>query len=230
MLSSPSLIRCVLFDAVGTLIYPQPSVAAVYQAAGVASGCDLPIETIRARYRDALTHFSVSADLRSDETLERERWGRIIDHVFVESDKTEEILERLWRHFAQYESWGVYKDALPTLERLSGRYRVGLASNFDRRLRTVAGHWPWLSDAMVFVSSEVGWAKPSPHYFASIAQVLQLQPHQILLVGDDAKNDYHGATAAGYQALFLTRDGNVPTDIPSQATIESLSEVTARLA
>ncbi|PQO40185.1 haloacid dehalogenase [Blastopirellula marina] len=230
VLRSPNVIRCVLFDAVGTLIYPYPSVAAVYQAAGVAKGCDLPIETVRTRFHEALRLYAVSPDLRSDETLERERWGRIVDHVFAESDKTDEILDRLWNHFAKCDNWSVYKDALPVLETLSRTYRVGLASNFDRRLRTVAGHWPCLSDAMVFVSSEVGWAKPSPHYFAAIAQVLQLQPHQILLVGDDARNDYHGATAAGYQALFLTRDGKQPEEIPSEATIESLQEVIERLA
>ncbi|MCC9607283.1 HAD-IA family hydrolase [Blastopirellula sp. JC732] len=230
MLRSPHLVRCVLFDAVGTLIYPHPSVAAVYQAAGVANGCDLPIETIRTRFREALVHYSVSADLRSDETLERQRWRQIVAHVFAESERPDAILERLWNHFAQDDSWSVYEDALPTLEKLGPSYRIGLASNFDQRLRGIAGHWPCLADAMLFVSSEVGWAKPSPLFYGLIAQVLQLQPHQILLVGDDARNDYHGATAAGYQALYLTRDGNVPEDIEAEATIQSLTEVVTRLA
>ncbi|EAQ82836.1 HAD-IA family hydrolase [Blastopirellula marina] len=229
MLRSPNLIRCVLFDVVGTLIYPQPSVAAVYQAAGVANGCDLPIETIRARFREALILYSVSPDLRTDETLERERWRQIVAHVFAEANETKAILDRLWKHFAQASSWSVYQDALPTLEKLSDRYQVGLASNFDGRLRAIAGHWPCLSDAMLFVSAEVGWAKPSPHYFGSIANVLQLQPHQILLVGDDPRNDYHGAVAAGYQALFLAREKDVPADIAPEAVIQSLGEVITRL-
>lgn len=219
-----------MFDAVGTLIYPHPSVASVYQSAGVALGCDLPIETIRTRFREALHLYSVSADLRSDETMERERWRKIVTHVFAESEQPDAILDRLWKHFAQEKSWSVYQDSLPTLEALSPRYRIGLASNFDQRLRTVAGHWPSLADAMLFVSSEVGWAKPSPKFFSLVAQVLQLQPHQILLVGDDPRNDYHGAIAAGYQALYLSRDGEAPADIEAAATIKSLTDVVTRLS
>ncbi|UUO06214.1 HAD-IA family hydrolase [Blastopirellula sp. J2-11] len=229
MLHSPNLIRCVLLDVVGTLIYPQPSVAAVYQAAGVANGCDLPIETIRDRFREALTLYSVSPDLRTDEALERERWRQIVAHVFAEAGETSAILDRLWKHFAMPSSWSVYQDALPTLEKLSDRYQIGLASNFDGRLRAIAGHWPCLSDAMLFVSAEVGWAKPSPHYYGSIANVLQLQPHQILLVGDDPRNDYHGAITAGYQTLFLARESEAPDDIATDAVIRSLAEVITRL-
>lgn len=230
MLDSPNLIRCVLFDAVGTLIHPHPSVAAVYQAAGFANGCDLPIEAIRTRFREALTRYAVSKDLRTDEALERERWRQIVAHVFAEATDTSAILDRVWRHFAQPSSWSVYPDALPTLETLCERYQIGLASNFDQRLREVAGQWPCLADAKLFVSSEVGWAKPSPHFFGSIAKVLELQPHQILLVGDDPRNDYHGAITAGYQSLFLAREANAPDDIAPAAVIQSLSEVVTRMS
>ncbi|HEV3344531.1 MAG TPA: HAD family hydrolase, partial [Pirellulales bacterium] len=77
----------------------------------------------------------------------------------------------------------------------------------------------------VFVSSELGVRKPSPDFFSQIAKALHVAAERILLVGDDRSNDYLAARAAGWQAVFLDRDG----ERGGEDTIRSLAELPARL-
>jgi putative hydrolase of the HAD superfamily len=81
---------------------------------------------------------------------------------------------------------------------------LGVASNFDGRLRTVlngiAEHR--LLDGLI-ISSEVGWRKPALQFFVAVAARLALEPREILFIGDSLENDYRGAVAAGMPALLL---------------------------
>ena len=76
------MIRCVLFDAVGTLIYPDPPVAEVYHAAAREFGSRLTVHDLGPRFRTALQSEQTGnpADPAAlnrpptSEALERERW------------------------------------------------------------------------------------------------------------------------------------------------------------
>src|SRR5437588_74140 len=63
---------------------------------------------------------------------------------------------------------------------------VGLASDFDQRLRRVIAGWPVLAALPhVLISSEIGWRKPAPQFFAALARSAAFEPQAILYVGDD---------------------------------------------
>src|SRR5262249_58881218 len=99
---------------------------------------------------------------------------------------------------------------------------VGVASNFDSRLRRVAAGLPELAPVDRFViSSEVGWRKPARQFFDAVVREAGCAPGEVLLVGDDTTNDYEGASAAGLRALLLD-----PTGEPTPTSIRSLAEVT----
>ena len=74
-------LRAILFDAVGTLVYPEPSVVEVYyhwgQEHGSAKTDDEVAERLpfamAARWRD---------DLKSSDALERARWQSVVADVF----------------------------------------------------------------------------------------------------------------------------------------------------
>ncbi len=55
----------------------------------------------------------------------------------------------------------------------------------------------------LIISSEVGWRKPAPQFFAAVAERLKCEPREILFIGDSVENDYAGAVAAGMPALLL---------------------------
>jgi putative hydrolase of the HAD superfamily len=229
------VIRWVLFDAVGTLIYPDPPVAEVYHAAAREFGSRLTAHDLGPRFRTALA--SEQAGRPADpstlnrpptsEALERERWQRIVRQVIddVEGEAQRLLFERLWQHFALPEHWRLFEDVKPTLSELAARdFRLGIASNFDGRLHSIiAGHRPLQNCQAVFVSSEVGFAKPDPRFFAAITAHLGVPPHQVLLVGDDPLTDISAGSNFGWQTVFLDRRHAEP----SPATIHSLTSLSS---
>jgi putative hydrolase of the HAD superfamily len=114
-----------------------------------------------------------------------------------------------------------------TWEVLAARgLRLGIASNFDGRLRGVcSGFAPLDRCDWLFVSSELGVRKPSPDFFSRIENRLQVAAEGILLVGDDWSNDHLAARAAGWQTVFLDRGG----DRLGADSIRSLTELPAKL-
>lgn len=215
-------IRAVLFDAVGTLIYPDPPVVEVYFDAGRKFGSKLEREDIAGRFQLAF-HAEDQADRfpsrsttdgptlqrrPTSEKRERQRWRRIVESVFsdVTSDD-DQLFATLWEHFAISSNWRAFADVPTTMTRLEQQgLVVGIASNFDRRLMRISEGLPPLAACTnVFCSSLIGYPKPSPEFFRAVEHELKLSPGEILLVGDDWENDHEGATAAGWKAIHLDR-------------------------
>ncbi len=104
----------------------------------------------------------------------------------------------------------------------------GLASNFDGRLHSICDGLPPLTRCRHrFVSSQLGWRKPSPSFFKAIEQHLDLPPQALLLVGDDHGNDYLSARSAGWQALLVGEPGSA-TAAPQLAGLRNLIELLDR--
>jgi len=203
----PPNIRAVLFDAVGTLIYPNPSVAEAYHHHAQILGSKYSVEEIASRFRTAVKKHH-QGDVTS-ESLERERWERIVYDVIDDVDDRQlTLLAGLWRHFGSPQSWRLFEDVGPAWKELARRgYRLGIASNFDSRLRGICRELPPLNECHdIFVSSEIGFPKPELRFYRAVEKHLCLQPEQILLIGDDEAADVTGPLEAGWQARWLRRD------------------------
>ena len=223
-------VRWVLFDAVGTLLHPDPPVAQVYGEAGRRFGSKLELAEIGRRFRAALAAEMGPADdlsrLPTSEANELARWRRIVAAVFHDLSATdsEGLFQLLWQHFAQPQHWQLYEDVSPAIHRLKDNgLRLGIASNFDARLIEIASAKPALAACeRVFISSQVGFVKPDPRFFATVSSQLEVSPSQILLVGDDELADVQGARAAGWQALWLDRRAEFQDD-RAIASLETLA-------
>jgi putative hydrolase of the HAD superfamily len=224
----------VLFDAVGTLIRPDPPVAAAYEAAGRRHGSVLARDEIDARFRRS---FAVQEQVddaahgyRTDEARERSRWRRIVAEVFADVSAGDEPGERLfaelWDHFARPDSWRLFDDAAATVRRLSAAgIVVGVASNFDARLpRVIAALLPEIPGELVFASSMVGWKKPSPRFFRACESKLGRTAGEMTLIGDDLVNDFEAAAAAGWRSVLVDRDGERSADGTRISNLERLFE------
>lgn len=55
----------------------------------------------------------------------------------------------------------------------------------------------------IFISEEVGWRKPSRHFFDFVLAETGLHPGRCLYVGDDPVADVVGAVQAGFQVAWL---------------------------
>jgi putative hydrolase of the HAD superfamily len=74
---------------------------------------------------------------------------------------------------------------------------------------------------IIFCSSQVGFAKPSPEFFQRVQHRLGWAPAEMLLVGDDPLRDCAAARQAGWQALHLARE---PAD-RLEGSLESLHQL-----
>lgn len=212
----------MLFDAVGTLIYPDPPVAEVYWVAGERFGSRLSFEEIRRRFGEAFRAHYTRGEA-TGEARERERWRRIVASVFEDvGEGAEGLFESLWQHFAQPLNWRTYPDVSALTELKSQGYRIGIASNFDERLNGIVRKLPLLAACeAVFVSSSVGYSKPDVRFFREIEKRLGVEARKVVLVGDDVVNDVEGAQGAGWKAVRVERDGEGRGD----GAIRSLREL-----
>jgi putative hydrolase of the HAD superfamily len=223
--------RAVLFDAVGTLIRPEPSVAAAYALAGHQQGIVVAEEEMQGRFRLAMQrqdeidrrHY----DGRTDLNREIERWRGIVSDVFGNVPQADAIFDDLWEHFARPANWRMFDDATGAWQTLhAAGITLGIASNFDDRLDAIcAALEPLTNCRHVFVSSRVGWRKPRPEFFASISQQLGFAAEEMLLVGDDLENDYRAAQAAGWQAVLVDRGTAGVTSQAATARVDGIESM-----
>jgi len=204
-------IKAIFFDAVGTLIHPQPSAAAAYADIGSRFGTRYTRPEISVRFRAAFKReeaIDQANRWRTSERRERERWYNIVSNVLDDVADMESCFDELYRHFARPASWRCDAVMMKLLRDLHKENRkIGLASNYDERLNALIAGFPELQClAPVVISAEIGWRKPAAEFFAAVCRSVNLPAEHILFVGDDPVNDYQGALAAGMPAILL-QDG-----------------------
>lgn len=211
-------IRWVAFDAVGTLIRPEPSVAAVYHGAGTRFGSQLSFDVVAARFGQTFARLDreevlpcgcpQEADvLHTCETRESMRWRTIVDDVLDDVTSRDECFAELFAHFGQPSAWRCFSDVEQTLEHLrEAGYRLAVSSNFDSRLHSVMDGLPALHPIELrVVSSQVGHRKPSVQFFESLLAAADCSPSEMVFIGDDPQNDVAAARAAGIASLRIDR-------------------------
>ena len=227
--------RVVLFDAVGTLMFPDPPVAEAYHRVGRELGSSRTLAEVKQSFREAYRRseslFALPGDGQglarqpTSDDRERDRWRQVVGEVLgdLPEDSVETALQRLWDHFADPTHWRLYEDVTAAWQRLSERGCVlGIASNFDSRLVGICrGLAPLDSCRHLFISSQVGFPKPAPQFFRAVESQLGFRGEEILLIGDDRTNDVVGGRSCGWQVQHIVRDGPIPegafrslTDLP----------------
>ncbi len=244
-------VRWILFDAVGTVIHPDPAAIRVYQQAAQRRGLSLEADQIEVRFRRALqAHFAPDPDAEdpwwTSEERETQRWQSIVadslPEVFEQERRQDQrngmepmrdCFEELWSHFASPAHWRLDPAVPDVWRQLRTRgYRIGIASNFDSRLETICRGLPPLDSAdRLFHSALLQTRKPGTRFFRAIEATLGVSNRSAVLVGDDWENDYQAATAAGWTAFWLNRRA-VPKAMPAPAAsvLTDLRQLPDRLA
>jgi putative hydrolase of the HAD superfamily len=207
-------VKAVAFDAVGTLIYAEPSVSLAYcQLLNASCGVAVAPDRVRAVLSARLSERTSGDSLSTSEDQERQFWYELIAELVEDHSRRESAFETLFAYFAKAENWRCFDDVAATLRSLKNRgLKLLLASNFDQRLHSVKAGLPELDGiASVVVSSEVGWRKPSANFFRGVSYHAGCEPNEILFVGDDLTADVIGSSHSGMNAVWLRRSpGGVP--------------------
>ena len=127
--------------------------------------------------------------------------------------------------FAERQRVTLFADARPALEFLSARFPLVSVSNGNADLERV-GLGPFFRASIT--AREFGVGKPDPRIFLAAAGALDMQPEDVLHVGDDATLDALGALNAGMQAAWVNRTDHLwPHEMEPHATLASLTELCA---
>lgn len=221
-LPARSLLRCnsaeapeykaLFVDAAGTLLYPAQPVATIYRRFGQKYGVRLSEMEILERYRNAFAHPPLHDQWTSTSLRYvgdgKEFWKHIIYHAT--GCKSPQLVDELYEYYEREEAWSVESDAYEAFLRLKGAgVKILVVSNFDTRLRPLLetlGFGEVFDD--VIVSAEVGAEKPNPTIFIRALNSAQCDPHEVIHVGDDRRNDVWGARDAGIDAWLWKSDVN----------------------
>lgn len=96
------------------------------------------------------------------------------------------------------------------LEELSGKYRLGLISNFDhsptaRSLIDELGLSKYFE--AVIISADIGWRKPRGEIFHECLDQMGIRPQDAVFVGDNYEADVVGSKSVGMDSIWLKRKG-----------------------
>jgi putative hydrolase of the HAD superfamily len=214
------VIRLILFDAAGTLFHLPRGVGWHYREVARRHGAEIDEAALNGAFRAAWKATPRPVETRAPRRDDDRAWWRtmvfrVLDECGVggQMDRAS-YFEELWSEFVTPGVWELYPETRDVLSALAGRFRLGVVSNFDSRLRRIL---PQLGIAEFFeelvISSDVGADKPSPHIFEEALRRFAVRPDEVMHVGDDPLADWSGARDAGLQVFELRRPANSLWDL-----------------
>ncbi len=212
----------VLFDAVGTVLFPQPHVVDAYLEHGIRFNSRLTREQVATRFAKARAELfgvgnrhsqaeSQNGGLLSSDEIEREMWFQLVKQIYDDIRQVDELFEALWKHFATPENWQIYDDVVECFRQLKKQDAIiAIASNFDSRLLNIVKKKTELHLVdHIFCSSQIGFRKPDPRFYDSIQSAIRsacpIQRLQFAMVGDDLENDCDAPARLGWPSFHLNR-------------------------
>ena len=200
---NPQRIRAITLDLDDTLWPIWPTIA---RAEGVLQrwlDANAPATAALGRDKDTLRAVrtqmqTLRPDLAHDISgLRRESIRLLLQRAGDDPALAEAAFEVF---FAERQRVDLFEDALPALEFLASRFPLVALSNGNADVHRVGlgAHFRASISAFKF-----GVAKPDVRIFHAAADAAQVQPHEVLHVGDDATLDAQGALDAGMQAVWI---------------------------
>ncbi|KON30933.1 hypothetical protein AC482_02515 [miscellaneous Crenarchaeota group-15 archaeon DG-45] len=126
----------------------------------------------------------------------------------------------------------VAPDAHEVLERLHGKFKIALVSNFTdsaylHRCLEALGLEEFFDG--VIVSDSVGWRKPHPAIFETFLELTGATADEAIFIGDDPVSDIKGAKNLGIKAVLLAKPGHAgsqegETEVRPDHVVSSLTE------
>jgi putative hydrolase of the HAD superfamily len=203
------VVRCVLLDALGTLVELEPPWP--HLAVELGTGPDERVErAMRAEMRYYRDHSHEGRDSASLADLRR-RCADVVSRELGHEVRPEQLMAAI--------RFRAFPDAPPALRELRDLgLRLACVSNWDCSLPDVlerCGVGRFLDG--IVTSAGVGARKPDPAIFAAALKLAGCEPAEALHVGDTESEDLEGARAAGIPALLIDRSGG--GDIQSLSAI-----------
>jgi putative hydrolase of the HAD superfamily len=215
------MIKAIFFDAAGTLFFLTKTVGDHYAYVGSEVGLNLDPAKLERAFHLAWKQMPDRAAIdvpreNDDKGWWRELVDRVLDQVAPSLNEVDRdnFFEVAYEHFAEPGVWQLYPEVAEVLEQLEPRFQLAVISNFDGRLRLILRHLGISKFfAWIFISSEIGADKPDPEIYRRALKLMNLEPNEVLHVGDDPQRDWYAAAVAGLQIFRLERPKNSLRDL-----------------
>ncbi len=101
--------------------------------------------------------------------------------------------------------WPAFPDSAVALERLGGRYRLGVITNCDDDLFALSNQHLGVVFDWVITAQQAGSYKPNPATFGLALQRIEIPPDRILHVAQSLYHDHVPAKALGLSTVWIDR-------------------------
>ncbi|MFZ5815619.1 MAG: HAD family hydrolase [Bacillota bacterium] len=209
------MINTYVFDLDDTLIPYEPREARAY---ALLAPCGIDAERMMA------ANLRLWPEVAAGRLSIEEKWRL----EALEGGAPAEGAERFVAAMVDFDP--AYADALPVLERLAAAgHRLAVITNgppgdHQRAKLRRAGLDRFFGER-VYISGEIGAAKPDARIFLHALRDLGVQPHEALYVGDKAEHDAAAAAAVGMQGVWIDRRGSGSPAPAGVRRIRSLLEL-----
>jgi len=218
--------KAIFFDALGTLFYLTRTVGHHYALVGAEIGLKLDADKLDRVFVWAANRMPTRSAIDRPRENDDKHWWRELVHIVLaqvapslgEIDQ-DNFFEIAYEHFAEPGVWELYPEVPGVLEQLEPRFQLAVISNFDGRLRFILeGLGISKFFKRLFISSEIGADKPDPEIFRRALKLIDLEPDEVIHVGDDPQRDWEAASEAGLSIFELDRPKNSLRDLVTALT------------
>ncbi|MFL5736332.1 MAG: HAD family hydrolase [Actinomycetota bacterium] len=143
---------------------------------------------------------------------------RLTERFLGDASRSTDVEEAASKHW-RYQPEDLYPDVKPALERLAGRYRLGVLANQPSIVRSALERDGVDRFFDVWgVSDDLGLSKPDPRLFEHALSAAGAEPSRTAMVGDRFDYDMVPARAAGMHTVWVLRG-----EAPDEPTEEQLA-------
>jgi putative hydrolase of the HAD superfamily len=191
-------IKYVLFDAANTLIHKSAlweKLTAVFEN----NGFDVPVD--RLKYHHKLLSEYIDFPDQTSEAFYQHFNRELLLSLGIKPEVR--LLSEIFSA-CTYLPWKAFDD---TEWLKNNKIPTGVLSNFNRSLPNQLTELFGDIFTNIIVSEDLGKRKPDPGFYIHAIDLIGLQPHEILYIGDSFKLDILPALNAGMKPLLIDRLG-----------------------
>ncbi len=229
-------VEAVLFDLFDTLlllesseVYYKPSLKKLHEFL-VKNGIKVSLEDFERVYFEVRDKFYSESRKSLEEPHFNVRISQTLEKLGYHLDAFNPLIVDATMAFAEEFMHYVSLDteALEVLQRLKGKYKLGLVSNFAIpeccwKLLDKFGVRPFF-DAII-ISGEINRRKPSPEIFEKALKVLDVEASKGVFVGDMLDLDVAGPKSIGMKTVLIKRRPIENVEVKPDKIITCLREL-----
>lgn len=193
--------KYILFDVAGTLLHKPTVYSAIHK---VLLENNIQLDEIKIKFHHKLlSEYFVFPDQTDAEFYKKFNSELLYSLGIIPNP---ELLNQMFKA-CTYLPWEKFTDTIFLNEI---KTPIGIISNFNSTLKDKLKTFFDISFLDIFVSEELGIAKPNKIFYQKAIDKIGVMPNEIVYVGDSIKLDIEPALSLGINALLIDRENYFP--------------------